>query len=61
MRTLTTVEAETIYHIPAATFAQWCREGTLRASKVGGEWQMARIHPLQRAWWRTRHRWPGIG
>ena len=42
MRTLTTEEAETIYHVPAATFAQWCHEGKLAgASKVGGEWQLA--------------------
>ncbi len=38
---LTTKDAETIYHIPAATFAEWCREGKLPAHKAGGEWQLA--------------------
>ncbi len=41
MTTLTTKDAETIYHIPAETFAQWCREGKLPATKVSGEWRMA--------------------
>ena len=41
MQNLSTKEAEIIYHIPADTFAQWCREGKLPATKVGGEWQMA--------------------
>ncbi len=41
MQNLSTKDAETIYHIPAASFAEWCREGKLHASKVSGEWQMA--------------------
>ena len=41
MSALTTQDAEAIYHIPAATFAQWCRVGKLPATKIGGEWQMA--------------------
>ena len=49
MTTLTTIDAETIYHIPTDTFAQWCREGKLPATKIGGGWQMARIRHLQDA------------
>ena len=41
MATLTTQDAEIIYHIPGETFAQWCRESRLPATKVGGEWQIA--------------------
>ena len=37
---LTTADAEEIYHIPAQTFAAWCRDGKIKAQKESGEWRM---------------------